>query len=104
MSKNISDDIHTNTNGTTVINGPRGMAFYKLLHLKSAMKIEIESGMQMTSRAKANPWKIAKDYFGIEGRKRDLIYQRFLKLYEEKGEEGMVDMMLDYEKRFSESS
>lgn len=51
--------------------------WFRLVTLRSAMKMEILYGIKATSRAKGNPFKIAKLEYGIKGRTKVEIYNNF---------------------------
>lgn len=51
--------------------------WFRLISLRSAMKLEVQHGIMATSRAKANPFKIAKLHYGIKGRSKAEIYNNF---------------------------
>lgn len=49
----------------------------RMITLRSAMKLEVLHGIKATSRAKANPFKIAKMQYGIKGRTNAEVYDNF---------------------------
>ena len=50
---------------------------FRLLALRSAMKMEVRYGLKATSRSKGNPFKIAKLEYGIKGRTKEEIFNNF---------------------------
>ena len=72
------------TNGATVITGDHIHA-YRLLLLLRSMEFEVQTGIMMTSRSKANPFKIVRQEFGIKARKKDQVASEFRKILEAKG-------------------
>lgn len=51
--------------------------YFRLLHLQRAMRMEVECGLKATSRAKANPFKIAKLQYGVKGRTNKEVFENF---------------------------
>ena len=58
---------------------------FRLLAMKSAMKLEVCHGIKATSRSKGNPFKIAKLEYGVKGRTNKEVYENFCKLLESFG-------------------
>lgn len=88
----ISDDIHSHEGGTITIDGPRGMTFYRLKTLLSAMDLEVRTGMMMTSRAKANPFAVARQVLGVKTRAKAKLLDQLKAEWIKRGDEGMVDL------------
>ena len=88
----ISDDIHSTPSGATVVDGPRGMAYMRLVMLRQSLRLQVRTGM-VPSRG-INPCKIAREEFGIRARRRDKVLAEFEGLWERLGPEGMVDLQL----------
>lgn len=71
--------IHTD-GGVLSIDGPDGIALYRLLTIKSGMELEMK-GMRLTSRRKApSCFTIARNEFGLKGNKRR-IYEQFCQMH-----------------------
>jgi hypothetical protein len=63
----------------------QGIEVFRLMTMKSAMKLEVLHGIKATSRAKGNPFKIAKLEYGVQGRTNKEVYENFCKLLESFG-------------------
>jgi hypothetical protein len=63
----------------------QGIEAFRLLAMKSAMKLEVCHGIKATSRSKGNPFKIAKLEYGVKGRTNKEVYENFCKLLESFG-------------------
>jgi len=64
-------------NTTIVLDNPMKIEGFRLLTLRSAMKLEVRHGIKATSRSKGNPFKIAKLEYGIKGRTKEEIFNNF---------------------------
>lgn len=59
-----------------MLTGDQILAFRQMALLR-AMEFEVKTGMMVTSRAKANPFKIVREEFGIKERKKELVLARY---------------------------
>jgi hypothetical protein len=60
-----------------MLDNPMKIEGFRLLALRSAMKMEVRYGLKATSRSKGNPFKIAKLEYGIKGRTKEEIFNNF---------------------------
>jgi hypothetical protein len=60
-----------------MLDNPMKIEGFRLLTLRSAMKLEVRHGIKATSRSKGNPFKIAKLEYGIKGRTKEEIFNNF---------------------------
>jgi hypothetical protein len=60
-----------------MLDNPMKIEGFRLLALRSAMKMEVRYGFKATSRSKGNPFKIAKLEYGIKGRTKEEIFNNF---------------------------
>jgi hypothetical protein len=60
--------------GATIITGEH-IAVYRMLALRSMMRLEVKTGMKATSRG--NPFKAVREEFGITARKKELVLAQF---------------------------
>ena len=56
---------------------------FRLIALKHAMKLELDTGMRATSRM--NVWQIVRKEFGIPDRNRQVVYTKFLEYLKTQG-------------------
>lgn len=72
--------IHQHAGGTT-IDGPDGIALYRLLTIKMGLKLEM-SGIRLTSARKApSCYTIIRKEFGIRGRDKAKAYSEFCAMH-----------------------
>lgn len=64
------------TAGGTIVTG-EDIKKFRLLALRSAMKIEINTGMRAS---RSNPFAIVKKEFGIKARTKQRVYDEFCKM------------------------
>lgn len=74
--------IEVTSTGAMMITGEH-IGLYRLLTLKHAMQLEIKTGMK-ASRG-FNPFKIARDEFGITAKKKELVLEQYLAILRENG-------------------
>ena len=53
------------------------IAAFRLRTLLRAMELEVKTGMTMTSRSKANPFKIVRQEYGIKARNKAAVLEEF---------------------------
>jgi hypothetical protein len=63
----------------------QGIEVFRLMMMKGSMRLEVLHGIKATSRAKGNPFKIAKLEYGVQGRTNKEVYENFCKLLESYG-------------------
>ena len=69
--------------GMIMLDNPMQIEGFRLLALRSAMKLEVRHGIKATSRSKGNPFKIAKLEYGIKGRTKEEIFNNFNEFLEQ---------------------
>jgi len=66
----------------TIIDTPEGIEFYQFLARKSALSLEVKTGLRFSRRGSV--WNICKDVYGLKGNK-----ERVLAQMEEIAEKGL---------------